>query len=109
MATVTINGNVINVSGGGTIGITSRNGKIIINGIEQASGLSGTVELKIEGAVADIEADGSVHCGNVAGKVSAGGSVTCQDVTGNVNAGGSAKAAKVGGSMNAGGSIRVGN
>ena len=109
MATITINGTSIDVAGGGVFDIGSKNGKIIVNGITIQSGLSGTVDLKIEGAVANVTADGSINCGNVSGHVQAGGSVHCNDVSGSINAGGSVKAVKVEGSMNAGGSIKVGS
>jgi hypothetical protein len=108
MASVTIDGQTFTISGN-DISITSRGGSIVVNGQTLTAGLSGTVNLKIEGAVARIEADGSVTCGDVTGKVNAGGSVTCSNVTGNVAAGGSARVSgNVSGGLTAGGSIRTG-
>jgi hypothetical protein len=67
MARITINGQTVEV-GDGDINVTSRHGKIIVNGRTLAEGLSGTVDLKIEGAVAKVDADGSVQCGDVGGE-----------------------------------------
>jgi hypothetical protein len=108
MARITINGQTVEV-GDGNINVTSRNGKIIVNGRKLAEGLSGTVDLKIEGAVAKVDADGSVQCGDVGGSVSAGGSIRCGNVASDASAGGSITATgTLGGRVTAGGSVRIG-
>ena len=107
MAKVTING--VTYEGNS---VHVRNGKVIIDGLEQSS-----IEVKnnrvdlhiIEGAVGDIRADGSVYAQNVHGSVNAGGSVDCKDVGGDVDAGGSATCGDVKGNVDAGGSVRCGN
>lgn len=53
-------------------------GTIIINGTSikcKRFDLHGDVNLKIEGAIADIRADGDVECQIVKGSVNAGGSI----------------------------------
>ena len=104
MSSLTINGKNFQVTGRN---IAIRNGTVMVDGIMITTGLSGDVNVKFEGDLASLEADGAVTCGNVHGDVSAGGSVECGDVGKSVKAGGSVRAAKVGGSMSAGGSIKV--
>jgi hypothetical protein len=101
---ITINGKEFQVTGRN---IVIRNGSVMVDGTTITSGLSGEVHVKFEGALASLQSDGSVTCGNVHGDVSSGGSVECGDVGRGVNAGGSVRAKKVSGSMSAGGSIKV--
>jgi len=53
----------------------------------------------------NINAGGSVNCGDVGGSIDTGGSVNCSNVSGNVDAGGSITCGNVNGNANAGGSI----
>lgn len=110
MAKVTINGQTFNFDGD-NISIKSLNGSIVINGATTASGLSGSVDLKVEGAtIQSLTADGNVECKDVTGSVSAGGSVHCNNIGGSANAGGSIKATgTIARSLNAGGSIKITN
>jgi hypothetical protein len=109
MNRVQINGQNFDVEGD-NVTIISRNGSVIVNGKPLVGGLSGTVDLKIEGAVATVEADGNVSCGDVAGDVDAHGSVTCGNVQGGVDAGGSVTTrGNVGGDVDAGGSVTCGD
>ena len=103
MGTIIINGKTIKAEGKN---VTIRNDKVYVDGKLVEEGLSGIVEVKWEGPMASLTADGNVTCGEVLGNVSAGGSVQCADVDGYVNAGGSVSCGTVGGSINAGGSVR---
>lgn len=101
---IVVNGNRIEVEGDTNISVVGdcvRVGSKIVS-----SGLSGIVEIKWEGPLATLTADGSVSVsGSVQGYVSAGGSVKCGDVGGNVNAGGPITCNDVRGNINAGGSV----
>lgn len=104
MPTITINGNQYSIAGGN---IVVNNGKITVDGQALVKGLSGSVNIKFEGGLASLTADGSVSCGDVFGNVAAGGGVDCASVGGNVDAGGSVRAASVKGSITAGGSVML--
>lgn len=106
MGRVTINGQTFNV-GDGEINIVARGSEIRINGQVAGSNYTGEVSLKVEGAVANIDAGGSVSCQNVNGDVDAGGSVQCGNVEGDVDAGGSVTCGSVNGSVDAGGSVNM--
>lgn len=81
---------------------------VIVNGDVIGTDFKNPLEVRVlEGAVANIEADGSVHAGEVTGNVSAGGSVHAEDIGGNVSAGGSVKANDIAGNVSAGGSIKL--
>ncbi|EML6324941.1 hypothetical protein QCQ60_005285 [Bacillus cereus] len=119
MGSITFNGNTYY---GNSIHIS--NGTIIIDGVVQAQGLKGHLDIKVEGDIRDLTTDapttidgnvlgnlrsrGSVTCRNVQGYVDAGGSVTAHDVGGDIDAGGSVRCGRVGGSIDAGGSVRHG-
>lgn len=81
------------------------NGKVLIDGKPQDEGLSGVVEIKVEGDLATLECDAPVTVNGNVGSLSAGGSVQCDNVGGNVNAGGSINCGDIGGMVNAGGSV----
>ena len=126
MASITINGSNIQISGVRAKGdIVIRDGTVTVDGVQVASGLAGQVHVKWDGPLATLRADGSVDCGDVAGSVNAGSSVRCGSVgadvdagssvvvsgsvQGNVDAGSSVTVGgKVGGSIDAGGSVRTG-
>lgn len=104
MGTITINGKTFTGNNVDVVG-----GRVIIDGVEQMSGQSGVLEVRVlEGTIHNLKADGSVSCNNVTGNVAAGGSVNCDDVGGNVAAGGSVNCDNVGGKVSAGGSVRMG-
>jgi hypothetical protein len=89
--------------------VTVINGVVTVDGSPVLDTGNKNVEVKIEGSVGELRADGSVTVsGTVTGNVDAGGSVNCDDVGGNVSAGGSVNCDDVGGSVNAGGSVRHG-
>ncbi len=122
MGKVTVNGTTYHVpSSGGSISV--RGNSVFVDGKPISEGLVGIVEIKWEGPLVSLQADGDVTCGDVAGNVSsggslsaknvggsacAGGSLTCENVTGNVSAGGSVRCGPVGGRVDAGGSVRHG-
>jgi hypothetical protein len=81
------------------------NGRVLIDGKPQDEGLSGVVEIKVDGDLATLECDAPVTVRGNVGKLSAGGSVQCDNVSGNVNAGGSIHCGDVNGIVNAGGSV----
>jgi len=82
---------------------------IRVGGKVVSLGLSGIVEVKWEGPLANVRSSCSVSVkGDVAGRVDAGGSVSCGDVGGDVDAGGSVSCGDVKGSVEAGGSVRRG-
>jgi len=103
---IIVNGNRIEVDGDTNISVV---GDCIRVGSKTiASGLNGIVEVKWEGPLATLTTDGSVSVsGSVEGDVNAGGSVNCGDVGGNVDAGGSINCGKVGGDVEAGGSVSM--
>lgn len=95
MNQITINGQTFNVSGKN---ISVSGDKITVDGITIQSGLSGIVEIKFEGDLANLEAHNvkvngnvmgdvdahNIECRNVGGNVK-GHNVDCGDVQGNVN------------------------
>lgn len=81
--------------------ITINNGTVIANGVVIKSGLSGVVELKVEGDLmsintagnvsvsgdvhGDIDTTGNVNCGNVGGDIDTTGTVNCGLVNGDID------------------------
>ena len=104
MNRITINGTTFEIEGNN---ISIQNGTVKVNGVEVKSKLSGKVDIKFEGELANLQADGNVECGNVQGDVDAGGSVHCKNVEGNIDAGGSVHSSGVGGDIDAGGSVSI--
>ena len=100
MGTIQINGITIETNGAN---VFVSNGKIIVDGKEvkvadscnvtilgDVGNLNVTGRVEVKGKVkGDVDAGGSVHCGNVGGSVDAGGSITASDIKGNADAGGS--------------------
>ena len=89
MNRITINGKVIEVEGHN---ISIIGDSIIVNGVTIEKGLSGVVDVKFEGDLANL----TVHKGNaeingnIRGNVDVGGSAKCSgDVGGDIEAGGS--------------------
>lgn len=103
MATITINGKIIHVEGNASISVS--NDEVRIGGKVVESGLSGIVEVKWEGPLASLTADGDVTCKDVQGNVSAGGDLRAEVVRGNANAGGDIRAGTISGSVRAGGDV----
>ena len=104
MNRIIVNGITIDVEGNN---ISIQNGTVKVNGVKVKDGLSGKVDVKFEGDLASLQADGNVECGNVQGDVDAGGSVHCGNVEGNIDAGGSVQGSGVGGDIDAGGSVSI--
>lgn len=100
MSTVTIGGKTYR---GNSIVVTGSN--VIIDGKKVEDGLTGIVELKIEGNIDRLETDCPVSVKGNVGSLKAGGSVNCGDVAGGVYAGGSVNCGNVGGDVSAGGSV----
>lgn len=93
--------------------VSINNGVIYVNGQRFDTGgapAAGVVEVRIVGEALAVTSDASVTVeGDVRGNVQAGGSVKCGNVGGSVSAGGSIKAdGKLGGNVSAGGSVRIG-
>lgn len=107
MSTITVNGKRYDNIQGNNISVI--NGVITVDGKVIDEGLSGVVEVKWEGALANLTSSASVTCGKVDGNVKASGSVTCYSVGGGVSAGGSVKCDDVTGDVDAGGSVTCGN
>lgn len=103
MNTIVVNGKRYETNGKS---ISVVNGAVKVDGKTIVDELSGVVEIKWDGPLADLRAEGSVTCGVVAGNVSAGGSVEAGDVGGSVRAGGSVRCEIVSGGIQAGGSVR---
>ena len=113
MAKITVAGITVEVPDGQPVNIVSNNGCVSVSGSQvysmgSGSGTRQTVDLKIEGAVASIKADGNVDCGDISGDVDAGGSVECKAVGGSIDSGGSVTCGNVQGSVDAGGSVTCG-
>ena len=107
---ITINGVTIEVDSSNGSSINVRNGVVSVGGVVVQTGLSGVVEIIWSGPAASINADGSVTVnGEVKGDVDAGGSINCGNVSGSADAGGSINCGNIGGNADAGGSIRAGN
>lgn len=114
MATINIGG--VSVSGKN---IEIKNNQVFVDGVQIVGSLNtngasistgGTLEIRvIEGCIENLRADGSIHCGDIAGSADAGGSIRCGDVGGSANAGGSVTCGDVGGSASAGGSVTCEN
>ena len=103
---IIING--IRIEGNGVHNISINGKTVTVNSNVIGTDFKNPLEVRVlEGAVANIEADGSVHAGKVTGNVSAGGSVHAEDIGGNVSAGGSVKANDIAGNVSAGGSIKL--
>lgn len=104
MNTIFINGQKFEVTGNN---VHVQNGIITVDGVTIVSNLSGVVEVKWDGDLANLKCSSSVACNDVIGNVDAGGSVNISgDVAGDVDAGGSVNVAgNVNGSIDAGGSV----
>lgn len=104
MNKIVINGKSIAVSGNN---ITVINDQVLVDGKVVEMGLSGVVELRFEGDLANLKCSGSATVnGDVKGDVDAGGSVKCSNVGNSVDAGGSVSCGNVGGDIDAGGSVK---
>jgi hypothetical protein len=102
MAVIIINGKRTEVKGSN---VSIVNGVISVEGVTVEGGLQGVVRVEWEGPLANLNADGSVTCGDVVGNVSAGGSVHAGNIQSTVTAGGSVHAGDIAGRVTAGGSI----
>jgi hypothetical protein len=105
MAVITINGKKISVAGNN---VTITDDRVMVDGKVVEEGLSGIVEVKWEGPLANLKSDSSVSCGDVGGDVSAGSSVNCDAVHGSVSAGSSVICDEVGNNVSAGSSVTCG-
>ena len=119
MNTIIINGKKTVVSGNS---ITVSGNSIYVDGKLIEENLSGIVEVKFEGELAElksessvtvngnvhgnVKASGSISCNNVTGNVSASGSVSCNDVNNDVFASGNVSCNSIKGNVTAGGNIK---
>lgn len=105
MNRITVNGKTYEVSGNN---VQVKNNQIFVDGkLISDETKSGSLTIEWQGPAANIQADGSVHCGNVEGDVDAGGNVVCGQAS-YVGAGGNVTAGDVTGNIEAGGNISCG-
>lgn len=104
MNRITINGTVFETNGRN---ISVNNGTVIVDGEVIKKGISGSINIIINGDVNQIDCAGSVTVnGSVAGDIDCGGSVHVnENVKGNIDCGGSCNCENVGGHVDAGGSV----
>lgn len=101
--TIIINGKSHVVSGNN---ITINNGKIIVDGEIIEEGLSGIVEVKFEGDLANVRSSSSITVnGNVHGDADAGSHIQCNDIGGDADAGSHISCRDIKGSADAGSHI----
>ena len=107
MNRVTINGVTFTANSHSSVSVNGRT--IIIDGKKVDVGdIEGpTLNIKVEGVLGSLEADGDVQCGDVGGTVQAGGDVDCGNVGGTVQCGGNVDCGKISGSVMAGGGVTV--
>lgn len=107
MATIVINGVRISVEGND---VSISNGIVKVGGKTITEGLSGIVEIRWEGPVANVRSDSSVVVnGDVTGNVAAGSHVSCDNVGGSVAAGSHISCESIGGNASAGSHITRGD
>ena len=106
MNTIYINGKSINVQGNN---ISVINNRVYVDSKEVTDGeLSGVVELKFIGDLANLDVDGSLTVkGNIHGNVDVGGSLTCGDIGGDADVGGSVNCKVINGKVDAGGNVNA--
>lgn len=104
MGTVVING--ATYSGNN---IVVKNDKVIIDGVEVSKGhTTSPLNIKVEGKIESLKADGNVEVrGEVGGDVLAGGNVECHNVGGDIQAGGNVRGLSVSGDVMAGGNVHI--
>lgn len=103
--TIIINGVRIETTGNN---ISVQGNSIFVDGKQVSTNLVGTVEVRFEGDLASLETHGSATInGSVKGDIDASGSIKCGDVGGSVDAGGSVNCGNVQGDVDAGGSIQM--
>lgn len=109
---VTFGSRSFSVSRGASISIV--NGRVLINGKEVSvdGDLKEVKEIKIivcgAGTVGSIDSDSAIEVQNgvsINGNINAGGSIRCGDVNGSANAGGTVHCGNVTGSASAGGTV----
>lgn len=104
---ITINGEYIVTD---AQSITINNGTVIANGVVIKSGLSGVVELKVEGDLMSINTAGNVTVhGDVHGDVDTTGNVNCQNVGGDVDTTGTVNCGQVHGDIDTTGNVNIRN
>lgn len=87
--------------------IQIKNDTVIIDGVVQEKGLSGILEIKVEGNLVNLQADNNVTIhGDVLGNVDAGNNATINgDVLNNVDAGNNVTAETIKGKVDAGNNV----
>lgn len=60
---------------------------------------TGILSIQIEGVLQNLECDGDVTCGDIAGSVNANGDVTCRDIKGTLSANGDVTCGRVTGGV----------
>lgn len=104
MGTITFNGKTYR---GNNIEI--KNDKVIIDGVVQDRGLSGIIEIKVNGSLINLKTDSNVTVhGDVLGSVNAGNNVIVNgDILNNVDAGNNVTAESIKGNADAGNNINM--
>lgn len=105
MNTIIVNGMKIQTNGKN---ISINNDVIKVNGKVIMSDLSGQVDIRFEGDLANLECDGNVTVnGIVNGDINAGGNISCGAVGRDADAGGNIICGNVGRDIDAGGNISM--
>jgi len=105
---VTINGKTTTAPPGVSLQVIGN--KIYFDGVLQEEDLKGTVVVKIEGDVMNVESDGNVHIkGQVHGFVKSGMGLTCDNISGDAEAKMGIGCKNIGGNAKAGMGINCGD
>jgi hypothetical protein len=108
-AKITINGQTYTAPEDADLSVI--NGVVYIDGEKVAEvGKKSQTKIEVVGNINQLKADGDVSIdGSVQGNINASGSVRCGDVKGDVDCGGSASCGNIEGDVDCGGSISCGN
>ncbi len=102
---IVVNGISFEVEGSN---VAVRSGTVYVNEVSVCSVQDQEIHVYWHGDLAQLQASGSVTCGDVHGNVSANGNVDCQDVAGRVSCNGRVQAARAyNNNINANGSVRI--
>ncbi len=101
---IVVNGTTIEVEGSN---VTIRSGTVYVDEVSICSVQDQEIHVYWHGDLAQLQAGGSVTCGDVHGNVTANGSVDCQDVAGRISSNGRVQAARAYNNINANGSVRI--
>lgn len=101
---IVVNGMTIEVEGNN---VAIRSGTVYVDGVSICSVQDQEIHVHWHGDLAQLQAGGSVTCGDVHGNVVANGRVDCQDVSGKISSNGRVQAARAYNNIQANGSVRI--